>query len=284
MDNHSANDEFTCDHPQFTSAGSQDGGGNFSGSHHFTVAGGTFNNTTNYSTPTIPSDFRMIPTGDIDLQHEIRLNKLEGPVGVGCRPERASVRHVYSARIDSRNAPTTVAMYQGPGAEEMFGAASSGGVHATLFHGGIAGLLFLRFSNDADLVPSRLSPTHFWNDERPIWQGMFPLNVPLSLVVGGVNSATADLSQSGRKAAYTVQQGRNSQCERMTLRYRTSELEVRKYSNCVHRRLQVGSPTAAASHIIISRIESDENTAVVNLESTKMLQRPFNGNVRQLAS
>jgi hypothetical protein len=112
-----------------------------------------------------------------------------------------------------------------------------------------------------------------------------PKGVPgLSLVVGGVDSLTADLSQSGGKAAYIVQQGRNSQCERMTLRYRASELEVGKCCNCGHRRLQVGSPTAAASHIIISRIESDENTAVVNLESTKMLQRPFNGNVRQLAS
>jgi hypothetical protein len=65
------------------------------------------------------TDFRMIPPGDIDLQHEIRLNKLEGPAVVGCRPERASVRRVYSDRIDGRNAPTTVAMYQGPGAEEV---------------------------------------------------------------------------------------------------------------------------------------------------------------------
>ncbi|KAJ7890299.1 hypothetical protein B0H13DRAFT_2040637 [Mycena leptocephala] len=92
----------------------------------------------------------MIPMGDIDLQHEIHLHKLE----VSRRRERASVRRVYSARIDGRNAPTTVAMYQGPGAEEewrqdiakhmsvrhptivqMCGAASSGGVHATFFHG-----------------------------------------------------------------------------------------------------------------------------------------------------
>jgi hypothetical protein len=57
----------------------------------------------------------MIPMGDIDLQHEIHLHKLE----VSRRRERASVRRVYSARIDGRNAPTTVAMYQGPGAEEV---------------------------------------------------------------------------------------------------------------------------------------------------------------------
>ncbi|KAJ7827424.1 hypothetical protein B0H13DRAFT_878918 [Mycena leptocephala] len=159
-DDHSANDEFTSnsagDHPEFSTAGSHDGGSIFSGSHHFTVAGGTFNNITkNYSSaPTVPSDFRMIPLGDIDIQHEIRLNKFEGSSVVGRRGERAYVRRVYSARIDGKNAPTTVAMYQGPGAEEewqqdiakymsvrhpnivqMFGAASSGGVHATFFHG-----------------------------------------------------------------------------------------------------------------------------------------------------
>jgi hypothetical protein len=59
----------------------------------------------------------MIPLGDIDLQHELRLNK--GSAVVGRRHEQASVRRIYSARIDGRNAPTTVAMYQGPGAEEV---------------------------------------------------------------------------------------------------------------------------------------------------------------------
>ncbi|KAJ7927344.1 hypothetical protein B0H13DRAFT_2312744 [Mycena leptocephala] len=180
-DDHSVNDDSTSnsagDHPQFSSTSSHGGGGIFSGSHHFTVAGGTFNNVTkNYTSgPTVPSgnsfffsprlatrlnvctDFRMIPLGDIDLQHEFRLNKAEGSVVVDHRRERTSVRRVYSARIDGRNAPMTVAMYQGPGAEElcsgggrtlrnkyrfghhpnvvqMFGAASSGGVHATFFH------------------------------------------------------------------------------------------------------------------------------------------------------
>ncbi|KAJ7858307.1 hypothetical protein B0H13DRAFT_2573610 [Mycena leptocephala] len=155
-----ANDEFTSNsagnHYEFSS--SHNGGGIFSGSHHFTVAGGTFNNfTKNYSAATVRSDFRMIPLGDIDLQHELRLNK--GSAVLDRRCERASVRRVYSARIEGRNAPTTVAMYQGPGAGErwqqdianhmsvrrvtfkafvaylIFGAASSGGVHATFFHG-----------------------------------------------------------------------------------------------------------------------------------------------------
>ncbi len=61
----------------------------------------------------------MIPLGDIDLQHEIRLHNLEGFAVVGRQRERASVRRVYSARIDGRNAPTTVAIYQGRGAEEV---------------------------------------------------------------------------------------------------------------------------------------------------------------------
>jgi hypothetical protein len=92
------------------------------------VAGGTFNNVTkNYtSVPTVPSgnsftascsetnrvhiDFRMIPLGDIDLQHEIHLNKLEESAVADRQREGASVRRVYSARIHSRNAPTTVAM------------------------------------------------------------------------------------------------------------------------------------------------------------------------------
>ncbi|KAJ7906963.1 hypothetical protein B0H13DRAFT_1880111 [Mycena leptocephala] len=172
---HSVNDDSTSnsasDYPQFSSTSSHGDGGIFSGSHHFTVAGGTFSNVTkNYTSgPTVPSgnsfffsprlatrlnvwtDFRMIPLGDIDLQHEFRLNKAEGSVVVDHRRERTSVCRVYSARIDGRNAPMTVAMYQGPGAEErwrqdiakqihpnvvqMFGAASSGGVRATFFHG-----------------------------------------------------------------------------------------------------------------------------------------------------
>ncbi|KAJ7907939.1 hypothetical protein B0H13DRAFT_2331917 [Mycena leptocephala] len=115
------NDDFTSnptpEDPEFASASSHDGG-IFSGSLHFTVADGTFNNITkNYTgAPAIPSDFRIIPLGDIDLQHEILLH--QGSALLGRRRERASVRRVYSAIVDGRNALTTVAMYQGPGAEE----------------------------------------------------------------------------------------------------------------------------------------------------------------------
>ncbi|KAJ7038608.1 hypothetical protein C8F04DRAFT_1179616 [Mycena alexandri] len=50
--------EFTSDSATDDSASSSRGGSVFPHSHHFTVAG----------------EFRMIPQGDIDLQHEIRLD------------------------------------------------------------------------------------------------------------------------------------------------------------------------------------------------------------------
>ncbi|KAF8181424.1 hypothetical protein K438DRAFT_1976146 [Mycena galopus ATCC 62051] len=102
----------------------------------------------NYTTPGVPSDFRMIPLGDIDLQHEIGVNKY-----TGVQPERARVRRVYSARVEGRNSSVMVAMYQGDGAEEewredvakyktvrhpnlvqVWGTASMGNIHATIFH------------------------------------------------------------------------------------------------------------------------------------------------------
>ncbi|KAJ7735491.1 hypothetical protein B0H16DRAFT_131023 [Mycena metata] len=98
-------DEYT-----FTSSG----GGMFSGSHHFTLAGGTFNNYV--AAPALPLDFRMIPMGDIDLQQEQAVNKNLGVVGR--RRDRNSVRRVYSAKIEGRNSKVTAAVYQGDGAEE----------------------------------------------------------------------------------------------------------------------------------------------------------------------
>jgi hypothetical protein len=59
----------------------------------------------------------MIPMGDINLQHEIRLDNDSSVVGRH-HPERIHVRRVYSARIDGRKAGVTAAMYQGDGAEE----------------------------------------------------------------------------------------------------------------------------------------------------------------------
>ncbi|KAF7333791.1 hypothetical protein MVEN_02335900 [Mycena venus] len=127
------------------------GGAIFSGSHHFAVVGGTFTSITkNYArAPTMPSNLRIIPLGDIDLQHEMHVNYDTGVVDRG-NERQARVRRVYSARLEGRQSNMTVAIYQGDGSEQEWkhdiaryihpniiqicGAASSGNIYATLFH------------------------------------------------------------------------------------------------------------------------------------------------------
>ncbi|KAJ6555831.1 hypothetical protein B0H19DRAFT_136886 [Mycena capillaripes] len=149
-DESSAADEFTS-HSTFRPLESgRHSSGMFSGAHNLTVSGQTLTNVTNYTTPVVPSDFRMIPLGDIDLQREISVSS----TGVVDRQyERQGVRRLYSARLGGQN--TTVAIYQGPGAKEEWeqdiaryisvrhpnlvqirGATNYGGLHATLFHDG----------------------------------------------------------------------------------------------------------------------------------------------------
>ncbi|KAJ6566362.1 hypothetical protein B0H19DRAFT_1066673 [Mycena capillaripes] len=125
--------------------------GMFSGAQNFTVTGHNLTNTTNYYAA-VPSDVRMVPLSHIDLQQEICLENSTGLVNRH-RIQR-SVRRIYSAKIGGQT--TTVAMYQGCGAEEEWrqdlakymsirqvchpnilqicGAASSGSIRATLFH------------------------------------------------------------------------------------------------------------------------------------------------------
>ncbi|KAF7377104.1 hypothetical protein MSAN_00129400 [Mycena sanguinolenta] len=148
--------------PEFTHTSTYDpespshASGMFSHSQQFTVTGKTFTNITshNYAAPSLPSDFRTIPMGDIDLRHQIRVDEVTGVVNAWLH-KRPCVRRMHSAkaRIDGRNTRVTVAMYQGDGAEEawrreitkymsmrhpnivqIYGAASSNGVHATLFN------------------------------------------------------------------------------------------------------------------------------------------------------
>jgi hypothetical protein len=104
----------------------------FTGSQNFTVTGHTFNNITNQYAASVPSgmfplcstipnnrfrvDFRMIPLGDIYLQHEIQVDR--GVVGRRCG--QGFVRQVYSAKVEGRKSDFTVAMYQGNGAEEVY--------------------------------------------------------------------------------------------------------------------------------------------------------------------
>ncbi|KAF8206024.1 hypothetical protein K438DRAFT_1817712, partial [Mycena galopus ATCC 62051] len=117
---------------------------------------------TNYTTvaaPSLPSDFRIVPLGDIDLQHEICVDKDKGVVNY--EPKRARVRRVYSARVEGRNSSVAVVMYQGDGAEEtwhhdlakyravrhpyivqVYRTASAGNIHATIFHDDLIPLEF----------------------------------------------------------------------------------------------------------------------------------------------
>jgi hypothetical protein len=60
----------------------------------------------------------MIPLGDIDLRHEIQVDRNTGVVGR--QRERVCVRRVYSAKVEGRKSNFTVAMYQGNGAEEVY--------------------------------------------------------------------------------------------------------------------------------------------------------------------
>ncbi|KAJ7168920.1 hypothetical protein C8R46DRAFT_242634 [Mycena filopes] len=113
-----SNDEYTsasaADEQEFTSHG----GGMFAGSQNFVVAGGTFTNlTTNYvAAPAVPTDLRMIPLGDIDLQQQLSIESGSGIIGR--RRERRCVRRVHSANIGGRGSNVTVAMYEGNRAEE----------------------------------------------------------------------------------------------------------------------------------------------------------------------
>ncbi|KAJ7300930.1 hypothetical protein DFH08DRAFT_907575, partial [Mycena albidolilacea] len=115
MDNqpHESADSTTNSTPPNLESHSQ-GSVMFSGNQAFTVNGGTFTNVTNQCPARVPSDFRMIPLGDIDLRHEIQVDR-----GViGRRRGQGCIRRVYSAKVQSRKSDFTVAMYQGNGAEE----------------------------------------------------------------------------------------------------------------------------------------------------------------------
>ncbi|KAJ7667219.1 hypothetical protein B0H17DRAFT_1089030 [Mycena rosella] len=134
-------------------------------SRNFVVEGGVFtSNVTNnihQAAPAVPSDFRMIPLGDMDLRNEIRFNRQTGVVGR--QSPRGCIRRMYSAKIEGRKSAMTVKIYQGDEAEEVglhsippqewrhdigkfptsgnhpnviqiYAAASSRGIHAMILH------------------------------------------------------------------------------------------------------------------------------------------------------
>ncbi|KAJ7669888.1 hypothetical protein DFH06DRAFT_1468646, partial [Mycena polygramma] len=127
--------------------------GMFSGAQNFMLTGHTFQNIT-YAAPTEPADYRTFPLGDIDLQREICL---DNDTGVVSRRQREGDRRLYSAKVNGQT--FTVALYRGDGAREkwrkeigtymslrhpniiqLYGAASSSGIHATIFHGDLVPL------------------------------------------------------------------------------------------------------------------------------------------------
>ncbi|KAJ7614756.1 hypothetical protein B0H17DRAFT_681910 [Mycena rosella] len=96
-------------------------------------------------------DFRVIPLGDLDLRHEIRLNYDTGIIDR--RQIRGPVRRMHSARIHGSESTMTVAIYEGDKAEEnwreaiskysnlrhpniiqLFGTARAPRLHAAIFH------------------------------------------------------------------------------------------------------------------------------------------------------
>ncbi|KAJ6540567.1 hypothetical protein B0H19DRAFT_1077974 [Mycena capillaripes] len=70
-------------------------GGQTGGSEHMT--GQTLNNITNYTTapPTVPSDFRRVPLGNIDLQHKICLDHATGLVDRRVRPSARRIQTLF---------------------------------------------------------------------------------------------------------------------------------------------------------------------------------------------
>ena len=65
------------------------------------------------------TEFRTIPLGDINLIKKIQEIRMRFDV-VGRQTPRASVRRVYTAKLEGRQSGhMTVAMYEGDGAEEV---------------------------------------------------------------------------------------------------------------------------------------------------------------------
>ncbi|KAF8137788.1 hypothetical protein K438DRAFT_734325 [Mycena galopus ATCC 62051] len=137
----------------FTSAVSEanlphDAGAFFPHARHFTISGGTYTSHVTQVAPTVRHDFRMIPLGDLDLLHEIRLE--DGP---GVITRRRSTGKIYHVHLDGRASTMTAVVYQGkegeqawcrelqtysgirhPNIVQIYGVINSSGLYATIFH------------------------------------------------------------------------------------------------------------------------------------------------------
>ncbi|KAJ6566374.1 hypothetical protein B0H19DRAFT_1066686 [Mycena capillaripes] len=146
--------------------------GMFSGAQHVAVTGHSLINTTNYYTTaaTVPSDVRMVPLSDINLQQEIHLDSGTGVVDR--HRIQLSVRRIYSAKV--RGQSTTVAMYQGRDAEEEWRQelAKYGSIRQVLQLGRLASESLLSYSwsgkfrqySQANYIFSRLHMTSNFED------------------------------------------------------------------------------------------------------------------------
>ncbi|KAJ7082483.1 hypothetical protein C8R44DRAFT_894779 [Mycena epipterygia] len=127
-------------------------GGFFSNAQQFVVAGGVFISNVTTIAPDVPSNFRTIPLGDVDLRHEIHVDE----VGMIHRRQGRPTKRLYSARIDGRSSGMTAAIYQGRNAREewlkdvqrysairhpnvlqLYAISASSGVYAAIFHDGL---------------------------------------------------------------------------------------------------------------------------------------------------
>ncbi|KAJ6449383.1 hypothetical protein C8R45DRAFT_1224458 [Mycena sanguinolenta] len=162
MDGHTHTDEESDFAPPIESASYA--GAFFPNSQHLVVEGGTFTSNIITGSPSgillilcvFPNrravvDYLRIPFGSIDLRHEIFL---DGAAGLVSRNhKRGTLHRMYSARINRRSKPMTVALYQGDGAEQkwresiflhsnfrhphvlqLYATASLSGIYATIFH------------------------------------------------------------------------------------------------------------------------------------------------------
>ncbi|KAJ6459485.1 hypothetical protein C8R47DRAFT_1226622 [Mycena vitilis] len=127
------------------------GSGMFSGSQNLVVMATTLTNITNNSSATAlrgPSGIRMFAFEDIDLLREIPLEN-----GVAIFNQRGCVRRLHSSNVSGRQGAVAAAVYQGndaykewkqdiaryrsvghPNIVQIFGAATSGTIYATLFN------------------------------------------------------------------------------------------------------------------------------------------------------
>ncbi|KAJ7096870.1 hypothetical protein C8R44DRAFT_989149 [Mycena epipterygia] len=157
----------------------------FTNARHFSVLGGQFtsvsggvNHITNYCTPTASGmEFRTIPLGDLNLQHEIRVASESNMVFR--EPITGTVRKLYRAGIAGGKLDLTVAMYYGEQAEEkwlqesekyskirhpnilqIYAVAQSSTLYATVFHDGLIPLHeFRKWHSDSVLSTAYLEIT-----------------------------------------------------------------------------------------------------------------------------